>query len=166
MATGQLIGFFSAASFYASDSSAPQWTHRNNVPVLAYDATTDEYADTLGVVPPNYSGNGVYVDIDFITDDTTDTHVSSWLVQFEKRATGGDDLDSSSFATAVIGSGTANATAGKVCTARLTVSHASFDSPSAGDMYRMRITRDGNGSSGTDDITSDCHVQGVYITEQ
>lgn len=166
MATGQLLGFFSASSFYASNATAPAWTHRNNVPVLAYDATTDEYADALGVWGPNYGGGGAHFDIDFLTNDINTAHLARWEVYIEARATNGSDLDSDQFSGSGSAGAVANATAGKVCTARVSISHANLGSPSPGDMYRIRLRRDADGSTGTDDIDQDCHFQGVYITEQ
>ena len=76
------------------------------------------------------------------------------------------DIDADSFATANSAGGTAPGTSGQVI--KVTTTHttgAEMDSLAAGEAFRLKIRRDADGTSGTDDITTDAENLRVVIKE-
>lgn len=137
---------------------------RNAHVVLDFDGSTDEEAVFRGVMPSNYAGGGVTVKIHVMF--TSATSGTARLQTSFERVTG-QDLDSDGFATANSGGGSANGTSG--IETIISINHANgaeMDSVVAGDEFRMKIRRDADGTSGTDDITTDMEIKSVEIVEQ
>lgn len=128
-----------------------------------FDASTDESILIHGKFPQNYAGGGV--DIYLTTRASTATSGSArWQTAFEEGTT---DIDSDSFATANSGSTTANGTSG-IATTSAAINHtdgAQMDSVGAGDEFWLKVTRDADGTSGTDDQTGDSELFVVEIRE-
>jgi len=132
--------------------------------VLGYDDASAEYAVWQGVMPDRYRGNGVAVDILFVAaSDTTDTHTVQWEVGFELVAAGGHDIDATSFAAVNAANTTINATSGiaSVCTVTFT-DGADMDSVAAGETFRIRVSRN---PDGTDDTTGDAQIISVTVRD-
>jgi hypothetical protein len=136
---------------------------RNGHPVLDFDAATAEAAIFTGILPLAYNGGGLTVEVAYsMTSATSGT--CGWTVEFERIGDSQQDTDADSFATAqTITAVTVPGTSGHVDVASVNVSDgANMDSIAAGEMFRMRITRD----VANDDATGDAELHFVRIREQ
>ncbi len=131
---------------------------RNSVAVLEFDAGTDESALWVGIMPEAASlGSGLIVTIHWVADTAT-SGTCRWGVQFEAMTS---DLDSDSFDTAGTAGGTASGTSGVKTSTSITIT--TIDSIVAGDPYRLKVYRDADGTSGTDDMTGDAQLFAVEV---
>lgn len=132
-------------------------------PVLGYDATTDESAYWTGVAPQGLTG-AITVVVTYMMASAT-----SGAVRFQAQleaVTDGDavDLDAAeSLDTANSNGETVPGTAGHISQVSITMTNA--DSLAAADLYRLKLTRDADGTSGTDDATGDCYVLAVELRD-
>ena len=143
-----------AAEFPASNF--PELRKVNDRPVLAFDAATDESAYWSLVAPQGLTGTQVCV-ITYMMASAT-SGACRWQVAVE-AVTDGDavDLDATtSFDTANSGGATVPGTAGHID--QLSVTLTNNDSSAAADYYRIRINRDADGTSGTDDAAGDAYL--------
>ena len=132
--------------------------------VLAFDGATDEDAFWTFVAPQGLSGALSAVISYCMASAVTGT------VRFEAKieaTTPGDtdDLDAAAhFGTTNSNGGTVPATtAGKMGQIEVTLTNA--DSIAAGDYCRLNIHRDADGTTGTDDVTTDLYVLAVELRE-
>lgn len=162
MASGNTLLVFSSEDGAPPSSAFAGWTRRNNHIVAAFDAATDESLDFRGVLPKHYAGGGLTILLHWIAASAT-TGTCRWSAAMERLNT---DMDSDSFATAQTAGGTANGTSGIITTTSITMSSgANMDSLAAGEAFRLRISRDADGTSGTDDMTGDAQLVAVEIRE-
>ena len=131
---------------------------RNSIMVLEFDAATDESAVFVGVIPEAASlGSGLKVRIHWMADTAT-SGTCRWGVQIERMNT---DEDSDSFDTAATAGSTTNGTSGIITTTEITIT--TIDSVTAGEPYRLKVFRDADGTSGTDDMTGDAQLVAVEV---
>lgn len=135
---------------------------RNNIPVLDFDASTNESAVFGGTLPNGYQGGGVSVYIWYMMTSATSGDID-WDGQFESQSDG-DTLTSDSFATAQsTDNTTVPGTAGIVDVVQIDFSDgAQMDSLAAGERFRLKITRD----AASDTATGDAELVAVEIREQ
>ena len=130
---------------------------RNSIAVLDFDATTDESAVFVGIMPEAASlGSGLIVRLNWMATTATSGNVR-WGVQFERSNT---DLDSDSFAAAVEANGAANGTSGILTTTAITVTD--FDGITAGDVFRLKVFRNADDAT-NDTMTGDAELVAVEI---
>jgi len=164
MATGNSLCVFRpldneppAASFMTLDL-------RNGHPVLDADGSADEEAVFTGIMPAHYAGGGVTVKLHVAFTSATSGTVNievSW-----ERITG-LDIDADSFATMTDASATPNGTSGIETIVSIAFADgAAMDSVVAGDLFRLKVRRDADGTNGTDDVTTDMELLGIEIVEQ
>lgn len=133
-------------------------------PCLDFDGSADEEAIFTGIMPSHYSAaTGVTVKLHVAftsaTSGTANIEVS-W-----ERVTG-LDMDSASFATMIDASATPNATSGIETVVSIAFTQgAQMDSVVAGDLFRLKVRRDADGTNGTDDVTTDMELYGIEIVE-
>jgi hypothetical protein len=135
----------------------------NDRPVLAFDAATDENAYWTDVAAQGFTG-AVTVVITYMMASAT-TGAVRFQVALE-AVTDGDstDLDAgTSFDTDNSAGATVPGTAGFIDQLSVTMTNA--DSIAAGDYYRLRLRRDADGTSGTDDAAGDCYVLAVELRD-
>ena len=132
---------------------------RNAQPCLDFDADTDEYAQWSFVVPSHYAAGGFTVILHVAFSSAT-SGTANVEVQVERGTT---DKDADSFATMTDGGAAADGTSG--VETQLTVALANMDSIVAGDHVRLRVTRDANGTNGTDDATGDMELYSIEVRE-
>jgi hypothetical protein len=131
---------------------------RNSIMVLEFDAATDESAVFVGVIPEAASlGSGLKIRIHWMADTAT-SGTCRWGVQIERMNT---DEDSDSFDTAATAGSTTNGTSGIITTTEITIT--TIDSVAAGESYRLKVFRDADGTSGTDDMTGDAQLVAVEV---
>jgi hypothetical protein len=137
------------AVFTATDNQPPATAFatldtRNSIAVLDFDATTDESAVFVGIIPEGASlGSGLKVRLHWMATSATADNCR-WGVQFEKSGT---DLDSDSFDTAAEAHSAANGTSGIETVTEITIT--TIDSLAAGDRFRLKVFRN------ADDVTND-----------
>ena len=135
---------------------------RNAIVVLDFDPDADEAAVFAGVLPRRYSGGGLTVTLHIMHTSAT-SGTSRWEAAIERMNT---DEDADSFAAAQSAACTANGTSGIISTAAIAfTSGAQMDSLAAGEPFRLKINRDANGTTGTDDATGDAELVAVEIRE-
>jgi hypothetical protein len=138
---------------------------RNSHPVLDFDGSTDEEAVFTGVLQSSYAGGGLTVDTYWAFTSATS---GSLRVQaaIERIDTSSLDIDSDSFASFQSNGGSAPGTSGQVIKVTVTFTDGSqMDSLAAGEAFRLKIRRDADGTSGTDDITTDAELLVVAVGE-
>lgn len=129
---------------------------RNSIPVLDFDAASDESAVFMGVIPPGaILTGGLNIVLNWAATSATGG-VCSWNAALE-RMTG--DLDIDSFGAATGATGLANATNGVPTVTTIVLSDV--DGATGGDPYRLRITRGASGASDT--MTGDAELVTVEV---
>jgi hypothetical protein len=129
------------------------------VAILDFDAATDESAIFVGVMPEAaVLTSGLKVFIHWAATSAT-SGACRWGAQIERLEA--HDIDGDGFDTAGTNGTTTNATSGVVNETEITVSN--IDSLAAGEPYRLKIYRDADGTSGTDDMTGDAELIAVEV---
>jgi hypothetical protein len=145
------------AVFTATDNQPPASNFatldtRNSIACLDFDDATDESAVFVSIIPEAASlGSGLKIRLHWMATSATSGDVV-WDVSLERMNT---DLDSDSFDT--IASGTAaatNGTSGILTVTEITLT--TIDSVTAGDGYRLKITRDAD--NGSDSMSGDAEL--------
>lgn len=138
---------------------------RNNHPVLVFVDASDTSAVFTGRLSSAYAGNGLTCNVKWATASATTGNVI-WELSFERLEDEGTDMDADSFAAANFASGAAPATSGMLQYTAITFTNgADMDSVAAGELFRLKVTRDGNGTNGTDDLAESAHFRGVSCRE-
>jgi len=166
MASGEILFSFVPGSNEPPATIAATPDTRNAHPVLDFDGAVDEEAVfTCPVMPSNYGGGGItVVTIWSFTSATS----GSLRVQtsIERMDFSSLDIDADSFATANSAGGTAPGTSGQfIAVSVVHATGAEMDSVVAGEPFRVKVRRDADGTSGTDDIASDAELLGGYVKE-
>lgn len=131
---------------------------RNSILVLEYDDTADESAVFIGIVPEAASlGSGLIVKLHWMADTATSGTVR-WGVQVERMNT---DQDADSFDTAATTGTATSGTSGIISTTSITIT--TIDSVVAGEPFRLKVYRDADGTSGTDNMTGDAQLVSVEV---
>lgn len=162
MASGDTLCVFTAGDNEAPASSYAVVDQRNGHYVIDFDAAADESAIFRGILPQNYGGGGLTVVIHWRATSATSGTVR-WATAFE--ALSGQDIDSDGFATAKTTGGTASGTSGIETVTSIAHSNSEIDGLAAGGEFRLKLTRDADGTSGTDDMTGDAEVSSIEIKE-
>ena len=149
-------------SRFTPDNNQPPATNfatldtRNSIAVLDFDDTTDKNAIFLNVISEAATlGSGLKIRLIW-TATTATTGDCVWQTALEKMTT---DIDADSFDTAASATATTNATSGVPNYTEITLT--TIDSVTAGDGFRIRITR--NATSASDTMTGDAELIAVEI---
>lgn len=166
MATTNIMAVFTPLSNEPPASAFATLDTRNSVPVLDFDDTTDESAVFGGVLPNNYAGGGLTVTLVWMATSATSGGVS-WDVSIEAHPDDTFDIDSDGFAAANnSGSATtASATGEQQYTDITFTDGADMDSLAAGQSFRLKVTRDADGTTATDDLSGDAELLRVIVKE-
>jgi len=166
MASGDTLCVFTALCNEPPASAAATLDERNAHLVLDFDGASDEEAVFSGVMPANYSAaTGLTVIIHCAFTSATSGSVR-WQAAFERIDTSSLDIDADSFASFQSGGGSAPGTSGQVIAVSIALTAgAQVDSLVAGEAFRLKIRRDADGTSGTDDITTDAELLAVHVKD-
>lgn len=164
MASGDTLAYFTAADGEPPASDFATLDSRNVTLVLDYDAATDESMEFGGVMPRNYAGTtGITVTLGFAATTATTGNVV-WNVAFKSISDDADDLDTKAFAAVNAVTKTTATASGEVAYTTITFTDgADMDSVTAGEYYRMIVTRDAN--NGSDTMAGDAELVFVEIQE-
>ncbi len=131
---------------------------RNSIAVLDFDASTDESATWVGILPQGtVLTSGLKIRIHWMATSAT-SGTCRWGAQIERMTT---DLDSDSFDTAGTAGSTTSGTLGIITVTEITLT--TIDSVTPGDAFRLKVYRDADQTSGTDDMTGDAEVVAVEV---
>lgn len=163
MASGNTLVTITPAANEPPTASVATLDSRNSHPCLDFDASSDESAVFTGLLPRSYAGGGLTVTLAWAATSATTGNVV-WNAQIERLEDEGTDSDSDSFASAQTATGTTAGTSGSLQYTSITfTSGAQMDSLAAGEMFRLKITRDAD--NGSDTMTGDAELFGVEIKE-
>lgn len=164
MASGNTLQIFGPLDNEPPSASFATLDVRNLHPVLDFDGAADESAVFSGILPRSYAGGGVTVYIHFAATSATSGNVV-WISAFERIGDGSQDIDSDSFATGNTVTHATSGTSGNVEIASIAHTDGSqMDSIAAGELFRIKITRDADNASDTVDAT-DVELLGIEIKE-
>ena len=162
MASGDTLLIFTALHNEPPATNYATLDLRNVHPVLDFDPTTNESAVFTGVMPQHYGGGGVTVLLHYsMTSAVADT--VHWDVAFELIGDGDLDIDGDDFAAVnSVDDTTVPATSGHVDVVSVAFTDgADMDSVAAGDLFRIKVTRD----AASDDAAGDAELHAVEIRE-
>lgn len=163
MASGDTLGTFAPQDNEPPPSAFATFDLRNGHPVLDFDATTDESAIFTDVLPRNYAGGGVTINIHWTATSAT-SGTCRWQAQIE--SIDAQDIDTDGYASTQSTGGTAAGVSGVETVTAITCTNGSqMDSLVAGGAFRLKITRDADGTSGTDDMAGDAELLIVELKE-
>lgn len=168
MATGQTLCRFTPQNNQPPAANYATYDVRNGLLVLDFDKNTDESAIFVDILPRNYGGGGLTVTIHWMSTANI-TGAVIWEASFERHQAGTDDSDSDSFAAARTVSSTAVGVGGSAGTEMVAsiafTDGAQMDNLAVGERFRLKISRDANGTNGTDDMDGDAELVCVEIKE-
>jgi hypothetical protein len=163
MASGTDLVVFTPLMYVPTATNFATLSMRNRHPILVFDPSTDWNSIFPGLLPHSYSGGGITLEIHFSSVSTTGA--VRWQAAFERIGTV-LDVDADSFATAQSAGTTVPATTGLLAvTTILFTDGAQIDSLAAGEAFRLKINRDADGTSGTDDSTGVAELHRVLLRE-
>lgn len=136
-------------------SNYATWDTRNGRWVADFDASTDESLIFLLKIPDTWTGGNIGLYIDFTATSATTGNVV-WQAAWER---GNTDIDSDSFASAQ-GSGqvAVNGTSGIKSRGTITFTSSQIDGAVAGDEVWVKLNRDADSTSATDDAAGDAEL--------
>lgn len=164
-ASGDFLATFTSLANEPPASAFATIDLRNSHIVLDFDGATDEEAVFSGVLPANYASGGLTIDTFWSFTSATSGNLRVQAA-IERIDTSSLDIDADSFASFQSAGGTAPGTSGQVIKVSVTMTDgAQMDSLAASETFRLKIRRDADGTSGTDDITTDAELLAVDIKE-
>lgn len=160
MASGDTLLEHGPLTYEPPASNYPQIGNLNNHPTLDFDATTKETAYFSAVLPRNYAGGGITVDVFWITAATTGNVV--WLAAVE-RMDAATALSADSFAADQSATTASPGVANETQTSSVALTNAQIDGLLAGEPFRLRVARDAANASDT--AASDARIIAIQIRE-
>jgi hypothetical protein len=165
MASGDSLCYFTPLSNEPPASSYATLDTRNGYVVLDFDDASDEAAIFRGIMPLHYAGGGVTVTVGWMATSAT-TGTISLDVAFMSITDDADDLDSKSFASYNNANPTTASATGEVDYVDITFTDgADMDSVAAGEAFFIKVQRDGDGTTSTDNLSGDMELVFVSIKE-
>jgi len=164
-ASGDTLVAFTALHNEPPSASYATLDTRNSIPVLDFDAAADETAEFGGFMPRHYAGGGITVTVGWMATSAT-TGTISLDVGFKSVSDDADDLDTKAYAAVNNANPTTASATGEVKYTTITFTDgADMDSIAAGEYFRMKATRDADGTTSTDNMTGDMELLFVEIKE-
>ena len=165
MASGDSLCFANALNNQPPSTSFATFDIRNNIPVLDFDDTADEVARFGLFMPNHYSGGGVTLTIGWMATSAT-TGTISLDGAFKSITNDVDDIDSKTFASDNNANPTTSSVSGKVIYTTIDFTDGSdMDSVQAGEYFELRVRRDANGTTSTDNMVGDMELLFIEIKE-
>jgi hypothetical protein len=164
MASGNLLCTFDAAANQPPAAAFATPDVRNGLLVLDFDAAVDESAVFLGRLTPTYGGGGLTIKIRWMASSAVAGTVR-WLVALERHQRGTDDSDVDSFAAGQSAGSAAVTPSGTEMETTIALAGASLDGLTVGERFRLKITRDADQTTGTDDMAGDAELVQVDVFE-
>ena len=165
MATGDTLDRFSPLANEPPAAAFATLDTRNAHPILNFDGTTDEEAVFTSVLDRKYGGSGLTVNLWVGAASATSGSIR-FQAAIERIDASGLDIDADSFTAFQSNGVTAPGTTGMflVCAITFTAG-AQMDSLAVGEPYRLKVRRDADGTSGTDDVATDAQLLAIEVKE-
>lgn len=133
--------------------------------MLNFDGSTDEEAVFTSILDRKYAGGGLTVNLWVGAASATSGSIR-FQVAIERIDASGLDTDADSFAAFQSNGVTAPGTSGQFLVCAVTFTNgAQMDSLAVGEPYRLKVRRDADGTSGTDDVATDAQLLACEIKE-
>ncbi len=166
MASGDLLAFFTPQDNMPPASGFATFDTRNGYLVLDFDDAGDEDAIFKGYMPANYAGGGFDVVVMWMATSAT-TGTISLDGAFMSLSDDADDVDTKSFAAANNVNPTTASASGEIDYVTIPFDNgADSDSVAADESFLFKLTRDGDGTTSTDDLSGDMELWAIAILEQ
>lgn len=170
MATGDTLLTFAATSGTPPAASQASFgvraggsTPAETVPVINFDASTDEFMDFYGVMPQAYADGGLTLKVVWSAATATSGNCI-FGVAFRSMEDDAEDVDTSHTYDFNTVTDAAPSASGEVVYAQITFTDgADMDNVDAGDAFVMRVYRDADNASDT--MTGDAELWAVEIRE-
>ena len=156
------LGEFDANDAIFPSSNPAVASSRNAHPILSFDDTTPESMVFSSVLPEDYDGGGVTVNIDWVAETAISGDVV-WGVEVERLNASGHDIDSDSFAAQQTDTDTTAGTSGVISRSSISLTQAQADGWEAGDSFRLRISR--VAASGSDTMVDDAQILRISLEQ-
>jgi hypothetical protein len=140
MASGDTLLEFTALSNEPTAANFATFDTRNAQPVLNFDAGTSGTSVFSGVLPRNYAGGGITVNLHWAAGTAT-SGTTVWTTAFESVGTT-HDIDGDGYATGILGTTATQGTAGLInITSIAHTDGAQIDSAAVGLGFRLQVSR-------------------------
>jgi hypothetical protein len=161
MASGETFAFLKPTDAEPPSSNYATLDQRNGHPVLEFDQTTNESAVFSLFMPDSYAGGGLTVELVWCSE--TASGDVDWDVAIERIGDAQQDIDSDGFAAVQsTDNNTVPGTSGNTDVTTITFTDgAQMDSVAAGEMFRLKVTRD----AASDTLADDAQLLGVLVRE-
>lgn len=159
--SGLITGSKTLSTFTAMQNQPPATSFatldtRNSIAVLDFDAATKETAVFVGIMPESANlAGGLNIILHWMATSATSGNVV-WEVSLERSNT---DLDADSFDTIASATSSTNGTSGIIT--KTTILLTTIDSIFAGDLYRIKISRDA--ANGLDTAVGDAELVAIEV---
>jgi len=164
MASGDTLVVFTARDNQPPSAAFATFDTRNGHLVLDFDPTTDEDSIFEGLLPRNYGSGGITLLLVWAATSAT-SGSCRWQASFERLEDEGTDIDADSFDTAQSAGGTAPAATGALQYTTIAFTNGQIDGLLVGEAFRLKVGRDANGTTGTDDMTGDAELLRAEVKE-
>jgi hypothetical protein len=145
-----------AANFAQIDS-------RNNHVCMAFDAATAESVIFSGILPGDYAGTGLSVDL-LWTAATAVAGNCVWQVAVERVGVGVLDIDADNFSAAQSATTAAPGTSGFLAKTTINIANGAIGGLVAGERFRLKVTRDA--ANAADTMVGDAQIHNVKLAKQ
>ena len=158
MASGDTLASLYPFGMESPETNPATQDLRNRRPVLDFDDTTNESAVWTFVLPEHYGGGGLTIEIGYTMATATAGDID-WDAEIERVS----DTDTDGFAAAIsVDNTVVPATSGLLGVVSIAIAQgAEMDALSAGELGRLKITRD----AAADTATGDAELHYVHIKE-
>jgi len=165
MASGDSLCFFTPAMGELPAATFATFDVRGGALILDFDDATDEFVEFGGFMPRHYAGGGITVTAGWMATTATSGTISL-DVAFKSISDDLDDMDTKAFAAANNANPTTASASGEVQYTEITFTDgADMDSVAAGEYFRMKVMRDGDGTTSTDDLSGDMELLFIEVKE-
>ncbi len=163
MASGDSLAWWVSWQGVKDDTSGATNDVRNQHRVIDFDDSTDESVIYQGYLPASYDGGGLTLELWVAATSATSGNVVMDAA-IERIQAGSTDIDSDSFAAVNSVTQAVNGTSGVPVIATITFTDgADMDSLAAGEIFRLKVTRDAD--NGSDTVSGDVELLRLHIKE-
>lgn len=169
MAVGDTLASWSVLENEAPSASAATvatlaGTADDEVQILEFDDAADKHAQFSDVMPSHYGGGAIDAKIGW-TSASASSGTARLQGAFKSFTDDADNLTTKGFASPQNVGAVAPSAAGKVVYDTIAFTSGQIDGVLKGEYFRFRFTRDGDGTSGTDDMVGNAQLVSVELLE-
>ncbi len=164
MASGATLLVFDPLANQPPGSNYATFATLNSQPIISFATAVLSYAIFPGVLPRNYSGGGITVNLYWDGDAVPASHSVVWRADWERDQSGTTDMSADDFDTADAQTATTACNNQYILnTTTLTFTNSQIDGLLIGERFRLRIQR--VGTSGSDTFGGNAQLFAVEVKE-